>query len=87
MTYEESLEASKLRPSIYERIEDSGFRALSELFYDRVFADNEAQWFLNIFSSSTRQEAVENQVSPGRVGCCCSAVSREVAKSRAQTCL
>jgi len=34
---------------------------LSQLFYDRVFDDNEAEWFLNIFSSSTKQEAVENQ--------------------------
>jgi len=33
---------------------------LSQLFYDRVFDDTE-QWFLNIFSSSTKQEAVENQ--------------------------
>jgi truncated hemoglobin YjbI len=33
---------------------------LSQLFYDRVFDDTE-KWFLNIFSSSTKQEAVENQ--------------------------
>uniref|UniRef100_A0A7S2EPK9 Globin n=1 Tax=Trieres chinensis TaxID=1514140 RepID=A0A7S2EPK9_TRICV len=61
VTYEESLEATNLQPSIYERIGSDGFENLSESFYDRVFADNEAQWFLNIFSSSTRQEAVENQ--------------------------
>lgn len=36
-------------------------RRLSENFYDKVFADKETKWFLNIFSSSTRSEAVENQ--------------------------
>lgn len=62
VTYEESLEAAALEPSIYERIgREEGFRKLSELFYDRVFQDKEAAWFLNIFSSSTRAEAVENQ--------------------------
>jgi truncated hemoglobin YjbI len=30
------------------------------LFYDLVFDDTE-QWFLNIFSSSTRREAIDNQ--------------------------
>ena len=63
VSYEESIEASKLNPSIFERIgKEEGFMKLSELFYDRVFSDKEAQWFLNIFSSSTKQEAVDNQV-------------------------
>ena len=63
MTYEESLAATeKLSPCLYERIgREDGFYKLSELFYDRVFADTDETWFLNIFSSSTRQEAVENQ--------------------------
>jgi hemoglobin len=62
VTYEESLVATEqLSPSIYERFGEKGIRRLSESFYDRVFADKETAWFLNIFSSSTRAEAVENQ--------------------------
>jgi hemoglobin len=63
VSYNESLLAQTLEPSIYERIgREHGFRTLSALFYDRVFADNtEAPWFVNIFSSSTKAEAVENQ--------------------------
>eukprot|EP00547_Thalassionema_nitzschioides_P017880 CAMPEP_0194241830 /NCGR_PEP_ID=MMETSP0158-20130606/7569_1 /TAXON_ID=33649 /ORGANISM="Thalassionema nitzschioides, Strain L26-B" /LENGTH=176 /DNA_ID=CAMNT_0038976803 /DNA_START=67 /DNA_END=594 /DNA_ORIENTATION=- len=61
VSYEESLVVTQLKPSIYERIEDDGLIQLSRLFYDRVFNDKEASWFLNIFSSSTKQEAVENQ--------------------------
>jgi hemoglobin len=61
VSYEESLEAINLVPSIYERIgREDGFELLSQIFYDRVFADD-AKWFLNIFSSSTKAEAVENQ--------------------------
>ena len=63
VTYEESLEAINIKPSIYERIGDKGFMKLSELFYERVFNDDDAAWFLNIFSSSTKNEAVDNQVS------------------------
>jgi hemoglobin len=62
VTYEESLVATEqLSPTIYERLGEKGIRRLSESFYDRVFADKETAWFLNIFSSSTRAEAVENQ--------------------------
>jgi truncated hemoglobin YjbI len=62
VTYEESLVATEqLSPTIYERLGEEGIRRLSESFYDRVFADKETAWFLNIFSSSTRAEAVENQ--------------------------
>lgn len=62
VSYEESLCATtRLQPSIYERLGEDGLRALSQSFYDRVFADKEAAWFLSIFSSSTRTEAVENQ--------------------------
>ena len=64
VSYDESLLAQKLEPSIYERIgQEAGFERLSQDFYDRVFADKDAMWFLNIFSSSTKQEAVEHQVS------------------------
>lgn len=64
VSYEESLLATRLVPSIYERIgKEAGFERLSQDFYDRVFSDKDATWFLNIFSSSTKQEAVENQVS------------------------
>jgi truncated hemoglobin YjbI len=62
VSYEESLEAINLVPSMYERIgREDGFERLSQIFYDRVFADKDATWFLNIFSSSTKAEAVENQ--------------------------
>jgi truncated hemoglobin YjbI len=61
VSYEESLKATNLVPSIYERIGADGFERLSQNFYDRVFADKDATWFLNIFSSSTKAEAVENQ--------------------------
>lgn len=61
--YEESLEASKLEPPLYDRIGgEEGFLKLSQLFYDRVFDDTESQWFLGIFASSTKAESVDNQV-------------------------
>jgi truncated hemoglobin YjbI len=60
--HEESLKARALTPSLFERIgQEDGFRLLSSLFYDQVFADKESAWFLNIFSSSTKAEAIENQ--------------------------
>jgi len=64
VSYEESIVASQLEPPIYERIgKEEGFMKLSQLFYDRVFDDDSkrSQWFLNIFSTSTKQEAVDNQ--------------------------
>lgn len=61
VTHDQSLEAAKISPSLYQRLGEEGFKSLSTLFYDRVFNDEEAQWFLNIFSSSTKSEAVENQ--------------------------
>jgi truncated hemoglobin YjbI len=63
VSYEDSLKATtKLHPTLYERIgQEEGFERLSQIFYDRVFADKDATWFLNIFSSSTKQEAVDNQ--------------------------
>jgi len=61
VSYEESLEAINMTPSVYEQIgKEEGFLRLSELFYDRVFEDKEL-WFLNIFSSSTKAEAIDNQ--------------------------
>ena len=61
ISYDESLEASCLSPTLYDRIGENGFRSLSQSFYDKVFLDNDNQWFLNIFASSTKIEAVENQ--------------------------
>lgn len=61
VSVEESEEAASLSPSIYERIGEDGFLELSTLFYDRVFADTEAKYFLNIFSTSTKCEAIDNQ--------------------------
>mmetsp|Transcript_60294 Transcript_60294/g.147963 ORF Transcript_60294/g.147963 Transcript_60294/m.147963 type:complete len:178 (-) Transcript_60294:97-630(-) len=61
VSVEESEEAAALSPSIYERIGEDGFVTLSTLFYDRVFADTEAKYFLDVFSSSTKNEAIDNQ--------------------------
>lgn len=63
VSYEESLVATTLEsPSMYERLgHDEGCRRLSQLFYDRVFADHATPWFISIFSSSTKHEAIENQ--------------------------
>lgn len=64
VTYEESLLASstELNPSMLERIGGpSGFHTLSTLFYNRVFADASHPWFLGIFASSTKDEAIDNQ--------------------------
>lgn len=61
VSFEESLEATLLVPSLYERIGEDGLYQLSLLFYDRVFADQENVWFLNIFASSSKNEAVDNQ--------------------------
>jgi truncated hemoglobin YjbI len=40
---------------------EEGCRQLSQLFYDRVFADKGNPWFLQIFASSTKSEAIDNQ--------------------------
>jgi truncated hemoglobin YjbI len=61
VTVEESEVAVKLEPSLYHRLGEDGFMELSTLFYEQVFADKDAQWFLNIFSSSTKKEAIDNQ--------------------------
>jgi truncated hemoglobin YjbI len=60
ISYEESTVATELRPSIYDRLGEKGLRHLSQTFYDKVFADQD-KTFRSIFSSSTREEAVENQ--------------------------
>lgn len=65
ITYEQSIKITSLNPSMYHRIgKEEGCLKLSTLFYDRVFNDKEegTKWFLNIFSSSTRNEAIDNQV-------------------------
>jgi len=36
-------------------------KELSTLFYDRVFDDSANDWFLSIFASSTKAEAIDNQ--------------------------
>ena len=61
ISYEQSLKALHLKPSLYERLgKEDGIKQLSTLFYDRIFS-SEQQWFLNIFSSSTKDEAIDNQ--------------------------
>mmetsp|Transcript_30138 Transcript_30138/g.63019 ORF Transcript_30138/g.63019 Transcript_30138/m.63019 type:complete len:209 (+) Transcript_30138:108-734(+) len=62
VTFEESLKATQLVPSLYERLgRESGTEELSRLFYERVFDDSENVWFLSIFASSTKAEAIDNQ--------------------------
>lgn len=61
VSVEESELAVNLEPSIYERIGDDGIWLLSTLFYNRVFDNEEDTWFLNIFSSSSKAEAIDNQ--------------------------
>ena len=48
--------------NLFDRIGcEKGCLELSQLFYDHVFSDNENPWFLGIFASSTKKEAVDNQ--------------------------
>jgi truncated hemoglobin YjbI len=62
VSYEESLKVTQLVPCLYERLGyELGCEKLSQLFYDAVFDDTDNGWFLNIFVSSTKREAVENQ--------------------------
>ncbi|KAG7366951.1 bacterial-like globin-domain containing protein [Nitzschia inconspicua] len=61
VSFAESQQALQLSPSIYERLGEEGLLELSTLFYDRVFRDDRETWFLNIFSSSTKQQAIDNQ--------------------------
>ena len=73
VSYEESTLASQMVPTLYDRIGDDGILRLTQRFYDKVFEDDEA-WFINIFSSSTKSEAIDNQVSEWRIRCrfrCC----------------
>lgn len=63
VTYEQSLLATTaLTPPLLTRIGGpDGFLTLATKFYDKVFADKENPWFLGIFASSTKSEAVDNQ--------------------------
>lgn len=65
VTYDQSLLASSstsLTPPLLTRIGGpQGFHTLATLFYKRVFADKSNPWFLGIFASSTRAEAIDNQ--------------------------
>ena len=62
VSFDESEEAIlQLEPSLFARLGEEGFIELSTLFYDRVFEDKEAQWFLHIFASSSKAEAIDNQ--------------------------
>ena len=63
VTYEQSLLASTaLDPPLLSRIGGpSGFHTLSTLFYNKVFNDTSNPWFLGIFATSTKEEAIDNQ--------------------------
>ena len=39
VSYDESLQAGNLTPTLYERIGDDGFKQLSQTFYDKVFLE------------------------------------------------
>lgn len=58
VSHEDAQRVFELEESVFDRLGFNGLRRLSELFYDAVY--REEPWFLNIFSSSTRQEAIEN---------------------------
>mmetsp|Transcript_11065 Transcript_11065/g.31807 ORF Transcript_11065/g.31807 Transcript_11065/m.31807 type:complete len:178 (-) Transcript_11065:162-695(-) len=62
ISVEESQRALNLSPNLFHRLGGTdGWELLSTLFYDRVFADKSNPWFLNIFASSSKAEAIENQ--------------------------
>ena len=63
VSYDQSLlVTTALSPSILERIGGiDGVKQLSTNFYNRVFADTNEPWFLGIFASSTKAEAIDNQ--------------------------
>jgi hemoglobin len=62
ISYEESQRAIALEPSLFDRLGTDGIRRLSALFYEHVFNDRvAAPWFVNIFASSTKQGAIDNQ--------------------------
>ena len=62
VTYEESQKWAALSPPLLTRIGGpTGFHTLASLFYDRGFEDKENPWFLGIFASSTKSEAIDNQ--------------------------
>ena len=63
VTHAQSLLATtSLTPTLLERIGgSSGFITLSTLFYNRVFNDKANPWFLGIFATSTKDEAIDNQ--------------------------
>ena len=63
ISYEQSLFAStSLTPPLLERIGGpEGMKLLSTHFYNRVFADKSNPWFLGIFATSTKMEAIDNQ--------------------------
>lgn len=59
VTVDESNAIHALQPSIIARIGNQGVHRLVALFYERVFNDTES-WFLNIFASSTKSEAIDH---------------------------
>jgi len=61
ISFKQSERALNLSPNLFERLGEDGWEQLSTLFYDRVFADKLNPWFLSIFASSSKAEAIENQ--------------------------
>lgn len=91
ISVQQSQEAVNLSPSIYDRLGVEGFHELSSLFYNRVFDDDDPR-FQSIFSSSTKLEAIENQVRQcsvlfcvtnvtGSMQCCCFEMEKETDNS------
>ncbi|GKY98245.1 hypothetical protein MPSEU_000782200 [Mayamaea pseudoterrestris] len=61
VSHEDAQRALHLSPSVFDRIGTDGIHLLSQIFYDGVYSDKENQWFLNIFASSSKKEAIDNQ--------------------------
>jgi truncated hemoglobin YjbI len=63
VSYNDSLSAQTMQPSLYDRIGHMGFVELSTKFYNQVYDDDvpETKWFRHIFSSSTKKDAIDNQ--------------------------
>eukprot|EP01116_Phalansterium_solitarium_P019381 TRINITY_DN5382_c0_g1_i2.p1 TRINITY_DN5382_c0_g1~~TRINITY_DN5382_c0_g1_i2.p1 ORF type:complete len:154 (-),score=35.03 TRINITY_DN5382_c0_g1_i2:108-569(-) len=47
--------------SVYEMIGHDAFVKLSTEFYGRVYSDDEAPWFKQIFAGSEKADAIQNQ--------------------------
>jgi len=62
VTFDQSEVYKTLRPNVFDRLGgEEGTKLLSTLFYNRVFSDSKNPWFVSIFASSHKKEAIDNQ--------------------------